>query len=77
MTSSPPCWWTKTKDLSLASFVLPPEVVHFSFVIGVPENWLKTSYIDRDVDGCLLENGSGLCTVRAQTAIKNIKQKCN
>ena len=36
VTSSRPCWWTKTKDLSLASFVRPPEVVHFSIVIGVP-----------------------------------------
>ena len=44
MTSSPPCWLTKTKDLSLASFVRPPEVVHFSIVIGVPRGWLKTSY---------------------------------
>ena len=44
MTSSPPCWWTKTKDLSLASFVRPPEVVPFSIVIGVPRGWLKTSY---------------------------------
>ena len=44
MTSSPPCWWTKTKDLSLASFVRPPEVVRFSIVIGVSRDWLKTSY---------------------------------
>ena len=44
VTSSPPCWWTKTKDLSLASFVRPPEVVHFSIVIGVPRGWLKTSH---------------------------------
>ena len=44
MTSSPPCWRTKTKDLSLASFVRPPEVVHFSVVISVPSGWLKPSY---------------------------------
>ena len=44
VTSSPPCWWTKTKDLSLASFVRPPEVVRFSIVIGVSRGWLKTSY---------------------------------
>ena len=44
MTSSPPCWWTETKDLSLPSFVRHPEVVHFSVVIGVPREWLKTSY---------------------------------
>ena len=35
MTSSPPCWWTKTKDLSLASFVRPPEVVLFSILLLV------------------------------------------
>ena len=44
VTSSPPCWWTKTKDLSLASSVLPPGVVRFSIVIGVSRDWLKTSY---------------------------------
>ena len=49
MTSSPPCWWTKTKDLSLASFVRPPEVVHFSIAIGVPRGWLKTSYWERRI----------------------------
>ena len=46
MTSLPPCWWTKIKDLSLSSFVRPPEVVHFSIVIGVSRSWLKTSYSD-------------------------------
>ena len=35
MTSSPLCWWTKTKDLSLASFVRPPEVVLFSILLSV------------------------------------------
>ena len=40
VTSSPPCRRTKTKDLSLASFVGPPEVVHFSVVIGVSRGWL-------------------------------------
>ena len=44
VTSSPPCWGTKTKDLSLASFVRPPEVIHFFIVIGVARSWLKTSY---------------------------------
>ena len=44
VTSLPPCWWTKTKDLSLASFVRAPQVVHFPIVIGVPRGWLKTSY---------------------------------
>ena len=36
MTSSPPRWWAKTKDLSLASFVRPPEVIHFSILLLVP-----------------------------------------
>ena len=44
MASLPLCWWTKTKELSLASFVHPPEVVHLSIVIGVSRGWLKTSY---------------------------------
>ena len=44
MTSLPPCWWTKTKDHSSASFVRPPEVVHFFIVIGVSRGWLKTFY---------------------------------
>ena len=35
MTSLSPCWWTKTKDLSLASFVRPPEVVLFSILLFV------------------------------------------
>ena len=33
--SSPPCWSTKTKDLALASFVGPPEVVLFFIVISM------------------------------------------
>ena len=44
VTSSLPCWWTKTKDFSLASFVRPQEVVRFSIVIGVSRDWLKMSY---------------------------------
>ena len=35
MTSSPPCWWAKAKDLSLASFVRPPKVVLFSILLLV------------------------------------------
>ena len=35
VTSSPPCWWTKTIDISLASFVRAPATVHFTIVIGV------------------------------------------
>ena len=44
VTSSPPCWRTKTKDRSLASFVRPPEVVTFTIVMGASGSWLKTSY---------------------------------
>ena len=39
----------ENKDLSLASFVRPPEVVYFSIVIGVPRGWLKTSYRKRSL----------------------------
>ena len=35
MTSSPPRWWTKTKHLSLASFVRSPEVVLLSILLFV------------------------------------------
>ena len=29
VTSSLPCWWTKTKDLSLSPFVRLPAIIHF------------------------------------------------
>ena len=29
VTSLSPCWWTKTKDLSLASFVRPPATTQY------------------------------------------------
>ena len=45
--SSPPCWWTKTIDLSLAPFVRPPAFVRFTIVICVSRDWLKTTYIFR------------------------------
>ena len=35
VNSSPPCWWTKTIDISLASFVRLPAILHFTIVIGV------------------------------------------
>lgn len=44
VTSSPQCWWTKTKDPSLTSFVRQPGVVQFCIVIGVSREWLKTPY---------------------------------
>ena len=37
-------WWTKTKDLSLAAFVRPPAIVHFSIVICVSRDCLQTTY---------------------------------
>ena len=33
MVSSPPCWWTKTKDLLLARFVRPPAIIHCRTVV--------------------------------------------
>ena len=33
-------------DESLASFVRPPEVVHFTIVIGVSRGGLKTTYTE-------------------------------
>ena len=44
VTSSPPCWWTNTIDLSLAPFVRPPAFVRFTIVICVSRDWLKTTY---------------------------------
>ena len=49
MTSSLLRWWTKTKDLSLASLVRPREVIHFSIVISVFRAWLKMSYLKANV----------------------------
>ena len=43
VTSSPQCQWTKTKDLSLAPFVRPPAIVHWSIVICVSRGWLQTT----------------------------------
>ena len=42
LRTSQPCWWTKTKDLSLASFVHPPAIVHYLIVICVSRDWLQT-----------------------------------
>ena len=65
VTSSPPCWWTKTKDLSLASFVRPPDVKHFSIVIGAFRGWLRTSYnfkflFTKFLPGCFVQQGQVL-----------------
>ena len=43
VTSSSPCCWTKTKHLSLAPFVRPPAIVHYTIVI-VSRDWLRTVY---------------------------------
>ena len=56
VTSSSPCWWTKTKDLSLAPFVCPPAIVHCSIVICVSIDWLQTLYFPVTISkkrGCL------------------------
>ena len=58
MTSSPPCWWTKTKDLSfIPSSVRSPVVVHFSIVTVVSRDWLKTSYISTSWQWTCHESG--------------------
>ena len=44
MTSSGPCWWKKTKDLSLASFARPPAIVHCTIVICVSRDELQTPF---------------------------------
>ena len=42
--SSRPCWWTRTIAFSLAPFARPPVFVHFTIVIYVSRDWLKTTY---------------------------------
>ena len=44
VTSSRPCWWTRTIDFSLAPFVRPPTFVHFTIVIFVSRDWLQPTY---------------------------------
>ena len=44
VTSSLLCWWTETKDRSLARFVCPPSFVHFTIVICVSRDCMKTTY---------------------------------
>ena len=44
--SSPPCWWTVNKDSSLVRFVCPPAFVHFTIVICVSRDCMKTTYTD-------------------------------
>ena len=43
MRSSPPCWWTKTKDRSLVPFVRPPTILHYGIVNCVSRDWLQTT----------------------------------
>ena len=43
VTSSRPCWWTRTIDFSLAPFVRPPAFVHFTIVICISRDWLQLS----------------------------------
>ena len=44
MTSSLSCWWTKTKEPSLAPFVHPPAIVHYNIIICVSRDWLQNIY---------------------------------
>ena len=44
VTSSRPCWWTRTIDFSLAPFVRPPAFVHFTIVICISRDWLPPTY---------------------------------
>ena len=57
MTSSLPCWWMKTKDLLLASFARPPEVLHSSIVIGVSEIATKTLNFTNKIINLYVEGG--------------------
>ena len=45
ITSSPPCWWTVNKR-SLISSLCPPAFVHFTIVICVSRDCMKTIYDD-------------------------------
>ena len=44
VTSSPPYWWTKAKDLSLAPFVRPQAIAHCTIVICVSRDCLQTTF---------------------------------
>ena len=45
ITSSRPCWWTRTKDLSFAPFFLPPALVLHIIVIFVSKKYIITQVI--------------------------------
>ena len=44
VSSSPPCWWTVNKRSLIARFVCPPTFVHFTIVICVSRDCMKTTY---------------------------------
>ena len=44
VTSSPPCWWTVNKKLLISSFCLSTTIVHFTIVICVSRDCMKTTY---------------------------------
>ena len=41
--SSPPCWWMKPKDLSLAC----SQTSNRTIVIGISRDWLQITYLQR------------------------------
>ena len=44
VTSSPSCWWTVNKRSLINSLFCPPAFVHFTIVIFVFPDFMKTTY---------------------------------
>ena len=49
---------------NIASFVRQPEVVHLSYVIGVPRCWSKTSYSRNE---CFVAIDATVCSPQCRT----------
>ena len=47
VTSSRPCWWTRTIAFSLATFVRPPAFVHFTIVICFSREFTLVCFISK------------------------------
>ena len=63
VTSSPPCWWKKTKDLLLATFVGPPAIVHYIICYSVSRGRLQ-EMDDRDLfshSHCVRQSCHSVC----------------
>ena len=71
----PPCWWTKTKDLSLAPFVRPPAILHCSMAIFASKVGCKPPITTtRGGTGMPMENRYRLqFQVQTQTNTKKIR----